>query len=88
MAHWERDVRSLLRPSEHLLLVLEGSSPPHGWAESENSKAPPPISSDKASLGSSSDGSRVVLAVVGHIMNQAMEESGRSMLNNLPLSFR
>lgn len=88
MAHWGRDVRSLLRPSEHLLLVLEGSSLPHasGRAESEDSKAPPPISSEEANMGSSEE-PRVILAVVGH-MNQAKEESGRSMLNNFTSSFR
>jgi hypothetical protein len=88
MAHWERDVQSLLRPSERLLFTLEGSYLQHGLeSDSETST---PISPDKTSLGSSEE-TPVILAIVGHV-DHAMGESGRlildtsayhSMLNNL-----
>ena len=83
--HWEpeRDVRSLLRPSEHLVLTLEGSHLRRGGER--DPKAPPPISFDHTTLGTPSEESRVTLAIVGHV-NHAREANGRSMLNTFPLS--
>jgi len=80
MAQWdwepEHDVRSLLRPSERLLLVLEGSHLRPGEESERDSEASPPISFDDTNLESASEESRVILAVVGHV-NHAMEEYGR-----------
>ncbi len=78
-------MRSLLRPSERLLLVLEGSHLRPGGESERDSKASPPISFDDTSLESASEESRVILAVVGHV-NHAMEEYGRSLLNIFLLS--
>lgn len=74
MVHWERNVRSLLRPSEHLLLTLEGSYLRHHGRESDSD----------ASLESSEE-SHVILAIVVHV-NQVTEESGRSIINTFALS--
>jgi len=79
----ERDVRSLLRPSEHLVLILEGSHLRRGGQR--DPKAPPPISFDHTTLGSPSEESRVILAIVGHV-NHAREANGRSILNTFALS--
>ena len=91
MAHWERGVRLLLRPSEHLLLILEGSSLRHDRRRSPPPKAPTPASSGNASLApsglSAGEGSRVILAIVGH-KDHAAGESGRSMLHTLSLPLR
>ena len=78
MVHWERDVRSLLRPSEHLLLILKGSFLRHGLkGDSEES---PPTFADDTSLGSSSEEARVILAIVVHV-DHATGESGRLIIN-------
>jgi hypothetical protein len=83
-AHWERDVRSLLRPSESLLLILDGSSLRHDrlGRRSPRPEAPPSTFLDDTSLASlgPSEGSRVILAVVGHD-GLAMGESGRLILD-------
>ena len=79
MADLERDVRSLLRPSEYLLVILEGSSLQHGRSPlAPHPKASPPTSSDDKSLASSGpfEGLRIVLAIVGHD-DRTMGESGR-----------
>ena len=78
MAHWERDVRSLLRPSEHLLLILEGSFLRHGLKG--DSEASSPTFSGDTSLGSSSEEARVILAIVTHA-DHATGESGRLILD-------
>jgi hypothetical protein len=78
MAHWERDVQSLLRPSERLLLTLEGSYLPHGW-ETDSEASPP-------GMGSPPEEARVILAIVEHV-NRAMGESGRLILDAFALSF-
>ena len=87
MPHWhwepERYVRSLLRPSEHLVLILEGS---HFYRGGERDpKAPPPISFDHTTLGSPSEESRAILAIVEHV-DHAREANGRSILNAFALS--
>src|SRR5260370_30781764 len=84
MAHWERAVRSLLRPCEHLLLVLEGSPLPRGLKS--DSEASLPNSFGDTSLGSSSQETRVILAVVAHV-NHAVGESGRLIPDISVLSF-
>jgi hypothetical protein len=71
-------VQSLLRPSERLILVLEGSYLPHG--EERDSDASPPISSGDINPESSSEETRVILAIVEHV-NHAMGESGRLILD-------
>ena len=83
--HWEPeyDVRSLLRPSEHLVLILKGSHLRRGGER--DPRAPPPISFDHTNLGSPSEESRVVLAIVGHV-DHAREVNGRSILDTLVLS--
>lgn len=83
--HWEpeHDVRSSLRPSEHLVLILEGSHLHRGGER--DPKAPPPISFDHTTLGSSFKESRVILAIVGHV-NHARETNGRSIFNTFALS--
>ncbi|KAI0292853.1 hypothetical protein BC826DRAFT_1105265 [Russula brevipes] len=78
MVHWEHDVRSLLRPSEYLLLVLEGSHLRHHDLE-RDSKAPSPTSFNDADMESSYEESRVILAIVGH-MSRATGESGSVFL--------
>jgi hypothetical protein len=71
-------VQSLLRPSERLLLTLEGSYLQHDLeGDSETSL---PISFGDTSLGSSSEETRVILAIVGHV-DDAMGESGRLILD-------
>lgn len=79
MSHWERAqaVRSLLRPSEHLLLLLEGSFPRHG-SESDSEASPATLVGD-TSLGSSEE-THVILAVVVHV-DHAIGESGRLIIN-------
>ena len=75
MMHGERDVRSLLRPSEHLLLTLKGSTlrrGSEGNTESETTQTPV---GDSISRSSSED-THVILAVVGHV-DRATGESGR-----------
>jgi len=78
MAHWGRDVRSLLRPSEHLLLTLEGSFLRRGL-KSDSEESPPTFVGD-TSLGSSSEEARVILAIVVHV-HHAMGEPGRLIMN-------
>ena len=80
MVRWERDVQSLLRPSVRLLLTLEGSYLPHG-SEGESSLAP-----GDTNLGSSSEESRVILAVVEHVNRATSGESGRLILDAFALS--
>ena len=66
MVHWEREVRSLLRPSGHLHLLLVGTALPTnlGRAHIPHTREP-----------------SVILAVVGHMpIGRAVEDSGRSML--------
>jgi hypothetical protein len=82
----ERDVRSLLRPSEQLVFILKRSYLRRGGEGDSDLKAPPSISSDDTSLVPPSEETRVILAIVGH-MNNAMEERGRSILNTFTLSF-
>ncbi|KAF8491842.1 DNase I-like protein, partial [Russula emetica] len=77
MVHWERDVRSLLRPSEHLLLILEGAFLRHGLKG--DSEASSPTFVGDASLGSSSEEPRVILAIVVHV-DHAIGESGSVFL--------
>ena len=90
MAHRHReikhDVRSLLRPSEQLLLILEGLYVRPGGERDSDLKAPLPISSDDTSLVLPSEEPRVVLAIIEHV-DHAMEEYGRSILNTFTLSF-
>jgi hypothetical protein len=79
MADWERDVRSLLRPSEHLLVLLEGSSLRHDRPPpAPHPKTSPPTSLDITSAAPSGplEGLRVVLVIVGHD-DRAIGESGR-----------
>jgi hypothetical protein len=78
MVHWERDVRSLLRPSEHLLLILEGAFLRHGLKG--DSEASSPNFVGDASLGSSSEEPPVILAIVVHV-DHAIGESGRLIIN-------
>jgi hypothetical protein len=80
MVHWKRDVRSLLRPSEHLLLILKGSFLQHGLKG--DSEASSPTFVGEARLGSSSEETRVILAIVVHV-DQAVGESGRLIINPL-----
>ena len=64
MAHWDREVRSLLRPTEHLRLILVGTaSLNHPRIRFPKTKEPPPV----------------ILAVVGHTSMNHAAESGRSM---------
>lgn len=79
MVHWEHDVRSLLRPSEYLLLVLEGSHLRHHDSEKDSKSLSSTFFND-TDMESSSEGSHVILAIVGH-MNRATGESGRSILD-------
>jgi len=65
------------------VLILEGSHLRRGGER--DPKAPPPISFDHTTLGSSSEESRVILAIVGHV-NHARETNGRSILNTFALS--
>jgi hypothetical protein len=78
MADWERDVRSLLRPSEHLLVILEGSSLRHDRLPLDPHPKAPPTSFDDTNVTSSGpfEELRVVLAIVGHD-DRALGESGR-----------
>jgi hypothetical protein len=78
MVHWKRNVRSLLRPSEHLLLILEGSFLRHGLKS--DSEASSPTFVGDTSLGSSEEEARVILAIVVHV-DHAMGESGRFIIN-------
>ncbi|KAI0258569.1 Endonuclease/exonuclease/phosphatase [Gloeopeniophorella convolvens] len=70
MSHWQHDVRSLLRPSEHVHLILEGTSSP----EKDLSQAATQASLSEINLASSEEWG-VVLAVVGHV-EQASGETG------------
>jgi hypothetical protein len=66
MVHWRHEVRSLLRPSEHLHLLLVGTAFPNNL---------PRTHAPNNTLGPS-----VFLAVVGHMpVGRAVEDSGRSM---------
>lgn len=66
MVHWEREVRSLLRPSGHLHLLLVGTALPYNLARADVPHT---------------RGPSVILAVVGHMpVGRAVEDSGRSML--------
>ena len=82
MVHWERDVQALLRPSERPLVTLEGSYLPHG-SEGE----PEASRSGETSPGSSSEESRVILAVVEHVNRATSGESGRLILDAFAPSF-
>ena len=65
--HWKHKVRSMLRPSEHLHLVLDGTAFPNNLRKTHvpNNTLEP----------------SVLLAVVGHMpVGRAVEDSGRSML--------
>lgn len=85
MVHWKRVVRSLLRPSEHVLLILEGSFLRQGLKG--DSEASSPTFVGDTSLGSSSEETRVILAIVVHV-DHAIGESGRLIINaSVPLSF-
>jgi hypothetical protein len=81
----ERDVRSLLRPSEQLRLILEGSYLRPGGERDPDLKAPSLISSDDTNPVPPSEESCVVLAIVGHL-GHATEEYGRSILNTFAMS--
>ncbi len=71
MAHWEREVRSLLRPSEHLHPILVGTALLNNLPRTRVPKTREPS---------------VILAVVGHISVDRVEESGRSMFRtSVPL---
>lgn len=78
MGHWKRNVRSLLRPSEHLILLLKGFFLRNG--SKSDSEASPATAVGDTSLGSISEDIRVILAVVGHV-DRAVGESGRLMIN-------
>lgn len=78
MVHRERDVRSLLRPSEHLLLILEGFFLRHGL-KSDSEASSPTLVGD-TSLESSSEETRVILAIIVHV-DHAVGESGRLIIN-------
>jgi hypothetical protein len=78
MGHWKHNVRSLLRPSEHLLLILKGSFPRHGL-ERDSEVSPPTFVSD-TSPGSFSEDTRVILAIVVHV-DHAIGESGRLIIS-------
>ena len=74
MVHWEREVRSLLRPSGHLHLLLVGTALPNNLATAHIPHT---------------RGPSVILAVVGHMpVGRAVEDSGRSMLYIYVLIFR
>lgn len=65
MAHWEREVRSLLRPSEHLRLILVGTALLNNLPRTRIPKTREPF---------------VILAVVGNLpVGREVEESGRSI---------
>jgi hypothetical protein len=65
MAHWEREVRSLLRPSEHLRLILVGTTLLNNLPRTRVSETREPS---------------VILAVVGNLpVGLEVEESGRSI---------
>ena len=81
MVHWERDVQSLLRPSERLLLTLEGSYLPHGSEGESEALAP-----GDANPGSLSEEPSVILAVVEHVNRATSGESGRLILDAFALS--
>lgn len=77
MVHWKRNVRSLLRPSEDLLLIFEGSFLRHGLKS--DSEASSPTFDGNTSLESSNEETRVILAVVVHV-DHATGESGSVFL--------
>lgn len=67
MAHLEREVRSLLRPSEHLHFILVGTALLNDLPRTRVPKTGEPS---------------VVLAVVGHVpVGRDVEESGRYMFS-------
>jgi hypothetical protein len=77
-------VQSLLRPSERLLLTLEGSYLPHGSEGESEALAPDDTSSGPSP---SSEEPRVILAVVEHVNRATSGESGRLILDASALSF-
>jgi hypothetical protein len=65
MVHWEREVRSLLRPSEHLHLIIVGTALNLPRTRVPNSREPPAILAVVGHMPAASD--------------RAVEDSGRSM---------
>ena len=73
MVHWEREVRSLLRPSEHLHLILVGAALILPRTRVPNSREPSAILAVVGHMPVASD--------------RAVEDSGRSMPHTPVLIF-